>query len=68
MIERINAKINEYVESLLSKDILTLEEINILLTVETKLKADEQAAKWDAEKEERNQEMAALLAKTFNVR
>lgn len=67
MIKRINEKINEYIENLLNKEALTLEEFNILLTVEAKLKADEQAVKWDAEKEERNQEIAALLAKTFKM-
>lgn len=67
MIQKIEDKINEYAMNLLDKENLTADEVACLVTIVTKLKADEQAAKWDAEKEERNQEMVALLTKAFKV-
>lgn len=67
MIQRIENKINEYAMTLLDKENLTADEVACLATIVTKLKADEQAAKWVAEKKSVIKKIAALLAKTFKI-
>jgi hypothetical protein len=61
MKEIIEAKLDEYVFSILKKDTINHEDYMILTKHLDKIKAEEAQKKWDAEKEERNEAVKAMF-------
>ena len=61
MKEKIERKIKESIDALLRKEHLDYEDYQMLTAELSRIKADEAAAKYEAEKEEREVKMQAML-------
>ena len=62
MIEKMEAKIENHVKSILKKDSIDFCDYQILISEINRQAAKEKEAKWDAEKEQRNDAMMKALA------
>lgn len=63
--EKIEKKIKESVDAILRKEHLDFEDYQMLTAELGRIKSDEAAAKYEAEKEERDAKMQAMLGYTF---
>ena len=61
MKEKIEKKIKESINAILRKEYLDFEDYQMLTAELGRIKADEAAAKYEAEKEERDAKMQAML-------
>ena len=61
MIEKIEAKIEAHVKSILKKDAIDYCDYQVLVGEISRLKSKEQAAKWEASQEERNAAMTQMM-------
>ena len=66
MIEKIEKKMEEYIFSILKKETIDYHELEALSIYLNKLKADEQAAKWEEEKKERSAELLKVFGTVLN--
>ena len=67
MIEKIEAKIEAHVKSILKKDAIDYADYQVLIGEISRLKSKEQAEKWDNEKEERNAAMTQMLQTLYKM-
>lgn len=65
MKEKIERKIKECIEAILRKEHLDFQDYQTLTAEIGRIKADEAAAKYEAEKEERDAKMQAMLGYTL---
>lgn len=65
MKEKIEKKIKECIEAILRKEHLDFQDYQTLTAEIGRIKADEAAAKYEAEKEERDAKMQAMLGYTL---
>ena len=62
MKDKIEAKIEAHVRSILKKDAIDYADYQILAAELTRIAQKEQAEKWEAEKEKRSEEMIKTLS------
>lgn len=66
MIEKMESKIENHVKSILKKDSIDFYDYQILVGEINRQSEKQKAAKWDAEKEQRNEAMMNMLKTAMN--
>lgn len=63
--EKIEKKISDCIDAIIRKEHIDYQDYQTLTAELSRIKADEAAAKYEAEKEERDAKMQAMLGYTF---
>lgn len=67
MKDKIEAKIEAHVKSILKKDAIDFSDYQILVGELGRIAAKESAQKWEDEKEERNEQLAAMMKTVMKI-